>query len=67
MLVFCFSVPKVRKSANNETKMFLSHFGYAFVFTNKKIDPLMSKFWEMRFAKTAFSNGIEGVSFQKVI
>ena len=41
MLVFCFSVPKVRKSANNETKMFLRHFGHGFDFVSKNSDLLM--------------------------
>ena len=41
MLVFRFSVPKVRKSANNETKMFLSYFEHDFVLVSKKSDLLM--------------------------
>ena len=41
MLVFRFSVPKVRKSANNETKMFFSYFEHDFMLASTKSDPLM--------------------------
>jgi len=34
-------VPKVRKSINNETKMFLGYFEHDFVFVSKKSDLLM--------------------------
>ena len=34
-------MPKVRKSANNETKMFLGHLEHAFVFASKKSDHVM--------------------------
>ena len=40
-LFFVFFVPKVRKSANNETKMFLSSFRHDFVFVSKRSDVLM--------------------------
>ena len=38
MLIFYFFVPKVCKSAKNETKMFLGYMGYGFVFDSKKSD-----------------------------
>ena len=42
MLVFFrFSVPTVRKSANNETKMGFSYFEHAFMVASTKSDPLM--------------------------
>ena len=40
-LFFRFSVPKVRKSANNETKMFFIYFEHDFMFASTKSDPLM--------------------------
>ena len=52
MLVFCFFVPKVRKSANNETKIFLSYFGHAFwVIVLKPGDfwTISRKFWNFDF------------------
>ena len=41
MLIFCFFVPKVCKSAKNETKMFLGYSGHGFVFASKKSDHLV--------------------------
>ena len=41
MLIFCFFVPKVCKSANNETKMFFGYFRNGFVYASKKLDFLM--------------------------
>ena len=41
MLIFVIFVPKVYKSANYETKMFLGHFGHVFVFVSEKSDPLI--------------------------
>ena len=42
MLVFFrFSVPKVRKSSKNETKMFFICFDQDFMFVSTKSDPLM--------------------------
>jgi len=36
-----FFVPKVCKSANNETKMLLGYLRYNFVFGSQKLDALM--------------------------
>ena len=44
MLIFCFFVPKVCKSAKKETKMFLGYLGHGFVFVSKKLDSLMGIF-----------------------
>ena len=41
MLIFCFLVPKVCKSAKNETKMFLDYSGHGFGFASKKSEHLM--------------------------
>ena len=42
-LFFVIFVPKVCKSANYETKMFLGHFGHVFMFVSEKSDPLIGK------------------------
>ena len=34
-------MPRVRKSANNETKIFLGYLGHGFVFASKKLDSLI--------------------------
>ena len=41
MLIFCFFVPKMCKSANNETKNFLGYLVHGFMFASKKLDSLM--------------------------
>ena len=41
MLIFCFFVPKVCKSAKNETKMFFGYLGYGFMFASRKLDYLI--------------------------
>ena len=44
MLVSRSSVPKVRKSTNNESKHFLGYFGHAFVFFSNKAEFLIRIF-----------------------
>jgi len=43
-------VLKLRKSANNETKMLLGYFGHDFVLTNKKPDLLVRSLGNKMFA-----------------
>ena len=47
-LFFVIFVPKVYKSANYETKMFLGRFGHVFVFVSKKSEPLI-EFYDIKF------------------
>ena len=49
MLIFCFFVPKVCSSANNETKMFLGYLGHGFMFASKKLDSFYWNFREKNF------------------